>query len=97
MSHDLVLCECACGNRITFPVSLGDAPTGFVCEHCYARIQFEGAVSPTRLELTDDTGKAYSLGFLVFSVIRSNMDLAEEVIRGWFGPAQVEVLHVEAS
>jgi len=36
------------------------------------------------VELTDDQGKHYPMGFLCFSMARCNSDLAEEVVESWF-------------
>ena len=97
MTHELVLCECACGCRIAFPVSIGESAGGFACDNCFAQIRFEGAITPSRIELTDEDGTPYALGLHVFSMIRSNSDLAEEVIRAWFGHESVEVERVSES
>ena len=90
MSYDLVLCECVCGNRVAYPIKVKTEAVGFVCDNCFQRFRFMENSRPSRVELTDESGERYPMGFLCFSMARCNTDLAEEVVESWFGPDEGE-------
>ena len=87
MFYDIVLCECACGNRIAFPAKDEAAVLGFVCDECFLSYQFGDESRPSRMGLGDDEDNYRPTGFLVFSLIRSHQELGEEVFESWFGSA----------
>ena len=87
MFYEIVLCECACGNRIAFPAENEAAVHGFVCDECFLSYQFQDDSRPSRLGWGDGSENFWPTGFLVFSLIRSNQELGEEVFESWFSPA----------
>jgi hypothetical protein len=82
--YQVVLCECACGNRVAFPVESEAEAKGFVCDECYISYQFQDDSRPSRMGLGDGSEKFWPIGILVFSMIRSNQELGEDVFCSWF-------------
>lgn len=92
MSYDLVICECACGNRVAFPATAEATIDGYSCDVCYLRFRFDDTHQPLRVSLGDDDGGRYPLGLRVYSLIRDNGELAQDLLGDWMAPPRREEL-----